>query len=179
MHTWTTKYIIFAVFKWHFYARPFALQMTVLIPLWRRTVLAVRLPLSILVLESWRPWYLVLVADTVWLSDQSLASSWQAPSGWSWDWTCWIVSLGIHSPPSPTFLSWQVAVYQWDFLVVSGTLWEVQRADFTSSSNQLFVVLGVEWRFSPPWKLPFKILAPGSEETEVITRLVPVPAKNV
>lgn len=130
------------------------------------------------------PWILktMVFSSCGWyrLAFRSVSSEQLAPSGWSWDWTCWIVSLGIHSPPSPTFLSWQVAVYQWDFLVVSGTLWEVQGADFTSSSNQLFVVLGVKWRFSPPWKLPFKILAPGSEEAEVIiTRLFPVPAKNV
>lgn len=39
--------------------------------------------------------------------------------------------------------------------------------------------LWVEWHFSPLWKLPFKIMAPRSEEAEaIITRLVPVKKKT-
>lgn len=84
---WKTKYVIFTVFKWHFYAKPFALQMTVIFPPWRLTVLAMWLILKILVLESLRPWYLVLETDTIWLSDQSLANNWH-PQGWCRGWMC-------------------------------------------------------------------------------------------
>jgi len=49
---WKTQYIIFTVFKWCFYTKPFALQMIVLFPPWRLTVMSVWITLKILVLES-------------------------------------------------------------------------------------------------------------------------------
>ena len=45
--------------------------------------------------------------------------------------------------------------------------------------KSVICMLWVEWHFSPLWKLPFKIMAPRSEEAEaMITRLVPVKKKK-
>lgn len=45
--------------------------------------------------------------------------------------------------------------------------------------KSVICMLWVEWHFSPLWKLPFKIMAPRSEEAEaIITRLVPVKKKT-
>ena len=93
-------------------------------------------------------------------------------------------SLGICSPPFPTFLFWQVAVDKWGLLVISGTSWEVQMRISCLPQISYLQYCKLKWLISPLRELywhqgkAFFLANYGTKRHEAITlRLVPVQKK--